>query len=373
MSVVNADVIVIGLGAMGGAAFRSLAARGLRVIGIEQFSVAHALGSSHGETRIIRKAYFEHPDYVPLLRKSYELWAELEAAVGRRLYHETGLLLAGPVDGEAVPGARLAAKLHGIAIEDLTSAEIERRFPWMQLPAGAECVYEPEAGFLEVERCVESQIRDGERLGGQACCDERVIDWATNGSTVRIITDKARYEANSLVICAGPWAARLLIDLQIPLEVVRKSVMWFRSQGTAPAPSCGFFVEREGRAFYGVPSLETGVTKLAEHTGGEQVDPDGVDRELRDDDLQPVQDFGRAVLKGLEADPIRASVCMYTLTPDRHFIIDRHPDSANVAFACGFSGHGFKFAPVVGESLADLVTAGRTGLPIEFLKNRWIA
>jgi len=174
-----------------------------------------------------------------------------------------------------------------------------------------------------------------------------------------------------VVICAGPWAARLLVDLEIPLEVVRKSTMWFRSRGNEPAPTCGLFIEKNGRAFYGVPSLEAGVTKLAEHTGGEPVDPDSVDRELRDDDLQPVQDFGRLVLKGLESDPIRSSVCMYTLTPDRHFVIDRHPDAANVAFACGFSGHGFKFAPVVGEALADLVTQGTTDLPIGFLQNRW--
>ncbi|OAI52250.1 hypothetical protein AYO47_06395 [Planctomyces sp. SCGC AG-212-M04] len=373
MSVETADFLVIGLGAMGGAAFRALATRGLRVIGLEQFSIGHARGSSHGETRIIRKAYFEHPDYVPLLRRSYELWNELEAATGQKLYHETGLLIAGPADGEAIPGAKLAARLHGLSIEDLRRVDVERRFPWMQLPEGLECVFEPEAGFLEVEKCVKAQVRDGQRLGGRAICGERVLDWSVEGSAVRVTTDRARYEASGLVIAAGAWATRMLADQKVPLEVVRKPTVWFRSGRIEEAPSCGFFVEREGRAFYGVPSLEAGVTKLAEHTGGEPVDPDHVDRTLREEDVRPLDEFRRLALRGLEPDPVRYSVCMYTLTPDRHFVIDRQGVAANVAFACGFSGHGFKFAPVVGEALADLVTVGRTALPVDFLRNRWKA
>jgi sarcosine oxidase len=373
MSVVTADVLVIGLGAMGGAAFRALAARGQSVIGLEQFSIGHALGSSHGETRIIRKAYFEHPDYVPLLRRSYELWSELEAATKQRLYHETGLIIAGPPDGEAVPGAKLAAGLHRLSIEDLPRAEIERRFPWLQLPEGLDCVFEPEAGFLEVEKCVEAQVREGERLGGRAICGERVLEWDVQDSTARVTTDRGRYEAGALVIAAGAWAARMLRELQVPLEVVRKPTVWLRSGRLGDAPTCGFFIERRGRAFYGVPSLETGVTKLAEHTGGEPVDPDHVDRGLREDDVRPLEEFRRLALVRLAPDPVRFSVCMYTLTPDRHFVIDRHPRAGNVAFACGFSGHGFKFAPVVGEALADLVTAGRTELPVDFVRNRWKA
>jgi sarcosine oxidase len=373
MSVVTADVIVIGVGAMGGAAFHTLAARGVSIVGLEQFSIAHALGSSHGETRIIRKAYFEHPDYVPLLRRSYELWSDLEAATGKTLYQETGLVLAGPGDGEAVPGAKLAARLHGITIEDLTPAEVDRRFPWLRVPAGAECVFEPEAGLLEVEQCVEAQVREGERLGGQVVTGERVVEWTTDGSVVRVVTDRARYEAGRLVICAGAWASRMLAELHVPLEVVRKPTVWFRSPRIDDAPRCGFFVEWNGRAFYGVPSLEAGVTKLAEHSGGKAVDPDHVDRDLRTDDLRPVQEFARSNLTGIELSPVRSSVCMYTLTPDRHFVIDGHPAYANVAFACGFSGHGFKFAPVVGEALADLVTCGHTELPVGFLKNRWIS
>jgi len=371
MSVVTADVIVIGLGAMGGAAFRSLASRGLRVVGIEQHSVPHALGSSHGETRIIRKAYFEHPDYVPLLRRSYGLWAGLESAIGERLYHETGLLLIGPPDGEAIPGARLAAELHGIAIENLSPSDLRQRFSWMTAREGAECVFEPEAGFLEVERCVEAQVREGERLGGTAVCGERVPEWSAEGGVTRVVTDRARYEAGALVIAGGPWASRLLHEMRIPLEVVRKPLVWVRSRSGAVAPTCGFFVEQEGRAFYGVPSLEAGMTKMAEHTGGDVVaDADHVDRVLRSDDVEALRTFAGTALRDIDPAPIRSAVCLYTLTPDRHFVIDQHPEHANVAVACGFSGHGFKFAPVVGEALADLAMSGKTGLPVGFLRNR---
>ncbi|QDT57507.1 Monomeric sarcosine oxidase [Caulifigura coniformis] len=371
MSVVTADVIVIGLGAMGGAAFRSLASRGLRVVGIEQHSVPHALGSSHGETRIIRKAYFEHPDYVPLLRRSYELWGDLETAIGQQLYHETGLLLIGPPDGEAIPGARLAAERHGIAIEPLSAADLRRRFPWITPREGDECLFEPEAGFLEVERCVEAQVRDGERRQGTAACGERVVEWSAEGRVARVVTDRGRYEAGALVIAGGPWASRLLHEMHVPLEVVRKPVVWFRSRPGAVAPTCGFFVEQEGRAFYGVPSLERGMTKLAEHTGGNVVeDADRVDRLLRSEDVGPLQTFAETTLRDIDSTPVRSAVCLYTLTPDRHFVIDQHPGHANVAVACGFSGHGFKFAPVVGEALADLAVRGESALPIGFLQNR---
>jgi len=373
MPVVTADVLVIGLGAMGGAAFRSLADRGLNVIGIEQFSIGHALGSSHGESRIIRKAYFEHPDYVPLLHRSYELWRELEIAAGRRLYHETGLLLSGPEEGEAVPGAKLAARLHGLALEELSPADVANRFPWLQLPPGLSAVFEPEAGLLEVENCVEAQVREGERLGGRVVTGERVVDWTSDGSSTRVVTDRGHYEAGAIVICGGAWAGRLLAELHVPLEVVRKPVAWFESRRPGEVPNCGFFIEWQGRAFYGVPSPERRLTKLAEHTGGDPVDPDQVDRELREGDLRPLHEFGALMLKALQPTPVRSSVCLYTLTPDRHFLVDRHPAYANTVFACGFSGHGFKFAPVIGEALADLVTSGHTPLPIGFLKNRWIA
>lgn len=373
MSIVTSDVLVIGLGAMGGAAFRTLAARGLSVVGIEQFSIAHAFGSSHGETRIIRKAYFEHPDYVPLLRRSYQLWNQLEAATGQQLYHETGLLLAGPGDGEAVPGARLAAHLHHIPLHELSAVEVRQRFPWLGVPAGLDCVFEPEAGFLEVEKCVEAQVRDGQRLGGQVAHGERVVACSADGSRARVQTDRNHYEAGAVVICAGAWASQLLAELHVPLEVVRKPLIWFRSRPDAMAPSCGFFVEHGGRAFYGVPSLEAGITKLAEHSGGAAADPDSLDRVLHDDDVGPVAEFARTMLYGWDPTPTRSTVCMYTLTPDRHFIIDRHPAYANAAFACGFSGHGFKFAPTVGEALADLVTLGHTSLPVGFLTNRWIS
>ncbi|HVJ68712.1 MAG TPA: N-methyl-L-tryptophan oxidase, partial [Caulifigura sp.] len=296
---------------------------------------------------------------------------ELEQATGARLYHEAGLLIAGPGNGEAVPGARLAATKYGIAIEDVSPQRLSRDFPWMRLRDELEAVFEPEAGFLEVERCVELQVREGERLGGRVVTDARVVNWSVRNGTVEVTTDCGRYSADRVVITAGPWASQVLADARLPLEVVRKPVAWF-PHDSRQRPECGFFVETEGRAFYGVPGLDGASTKVAEHTGGRTVDdPSQLDRQLHADDLGPLQSFLAATLPGLRREPVRSSVCMYTLTPDRHFLIDLHPDHRNVAIACGFSGHGFKFAPVVGEVLTDLATTRETLAPIGFLRNRW--
>ncbi len=372
MSVITADVIVLGLGAMGSAALWRLAQRGLRVIGIEQFAIGHALGSSHGETRIIRKAYFEHPDYVPLLLRTYELWNDLERLAGRQLYHETGLVIAGPPTGEAVPGARLAAGRHGLRLENLSPADRRRRFPWLELSDSLDCVFEPEAGFLEVEHCVESMVSAGEHAGGQVYSEQRVVRWSAQAGHVVVETEQQRFEAASLVIAGGPWSSRLVADAGIPLEVVRKPTGWYATGQGSRRPTCGFFVELPEGAFYGVPSTVDATTKVAEHSGGDPVhDPSALDRSWQPADESRIEWFLEHCLPGLGRETSRHSVCMYTLTPDRHFVIDRHPERDSVVLACGFSGHGFKFAPVVGEALADLAISGQTSLPIAFLRHRW--
>lgn len=365
------DAIVIGLGGFGGAAFDHLARRGLKVVGIEQFGIAHDRGSSHGETRIIRKAYFEHPDYVPLLLRAYDLWHELERDCGRQLLHQVGLMIAGRPEGEAVSGARLARKLHQVPLEDVSRQRVRDRFTGFRIPDELDVVFEPDAGFLEVENCVRAQTERGIRSGGVASTNELVHRWSSDGATVRVETDRAEYLAEHAIIAAGAWAGAVLRDLRLPLTVMRKPVVWWPVKTNVYDIACGgttFYFERGDRAFYGFPSTDGSTLKLAEHTGGETAgDPSRVDRSLREVDVQPLAAFIREHMPDLEDHPIRHSVCLYTLTPDHHFIVDRHPRYPNVAIAAGFSGHGFKFTPVIGQALADLAIDGHTRLPIGFL------
>lgn len=370
----NADVIVLGLGAMGSAAAWRLAKRGVKVIGIEQFELNHALGSSHGESRIIRQAYFEHSDYVPLLLRTYDLWRELESDVNMTLLHEVGLILAGPADGEAISGALGSARQHGLRIEAMTPAETLGRWPTLRINEDLAVLFEPTAGYLPVERCVGSMLDRAAVCGAALRAGTRVNGWSSDGRTVAVTTDGETFTAASLVITAGPWAAQVCGNaFSMPLEVLRKYVGWFplrRStiDGDAARGLPAYYVETGAGAFYGFPSLDGATMKVAEHTGGQPVaDPSRVDRTQRAADVVRLAEFVKDHLPVVETSPSRHSVCLYTMTPDRHFLIDRHPRWGNVAFAAGFSGHGFKFAPVVGEALADLVLEQTTKLPIGFL------
>jgi len=367
------DVIVLGVGGFGSAACYHLARRGARVLGLEQFECAHARGSSHGDTRIIRLAYFEHPNYVPLLRRAYELWAELESLSGQSLFRRAQLLLAGPADGETITGALEAAQLHNLTVHRMTAEEACSAFPGMLVPGGYAAVLEPDAGYLRVEECVRAHWQAAVNLGADIRTGIAVRDWSVEGNGVRVRTDQGDSHASSLVITAGAWAATLLRDLALPLTVVRKFVGWFRTEDGAYHVDHGyptFYFEQPDGAFYGFPSLDGRSIKIAEHTGGELVsDPLNIDRSCRESDLTRLMPFVKQVLPRARTELEKHSVCLYTLTPDRHFIIDRHPHHPNVWFAAGFSGHGFKFTSVVGEVLADLATTSKTAAPIEFLRS----
>lgn len=365
------DVIVLGVGGFGSGAFDHLARRGLKVLGIERFAIAHQLGSSHGETRIIRKAYFEHPDYVPLLLRAYDLWKELERDTRRTLFHQVGLLIAGPPEGEAVAGSRLARQRYGVPLEDVSRDEFARRFPGFRIPESYEAVFEPEGGYLEVERCVTSHVERGVLAGGTVRTDETVRSWSSNGRHVTVTTDRDTYSAGSLVITAGAWAGSVLADLDVPLHVVRKPLFWCPVRSPDYAAGSGsptFYFDLPHGSFYGFPSLDGKVLKVAEHSGGDPApDPLLVEWNLLPGDFPRIADFLREHLPGVEPRPERHAVCLYTLTPDRHFVIDRHPEYGNVAIGAGFSGHGFKFTSVLGEALADIATEGKTNLPTSFL------
>jgi sarcosine oxidase len=366
------DCIVLGVGGFGSAALYHLARRGLRVLGLEQYGIAHDRGSSHGETRIIRKAYFEHPDYVPLLQRAYTLWQKLEREEwSGRLLNRVGLFLAGPPDSEAVAGTRQAAEAYHLPLEIFSDREAASRFPGFRFTPGSQVVFERDAGYLSVEDCVRAHISAAIRRGADFRTNARVVSWKATGGTVQVQTEQETFTADRLVITAGPWAGTLLADLGLPLTVVRKPQFWFPAADGEYDVAAGcpaFLFEMEAGQFYGFPRLDGRLLKVAEHSGGKAVvDPVSVEREIQPDDLPRIADFLQQHLPGISTVPATHSVCMYTRTPDGHFLVDQHPEYPQVVFGAGFSGHGFKFTSVLGEVLADLAVDGRTEQPIGFL------
>ncbi len=364
------DAIVIGIGGVGSAALYHLATRGARVLGLDRFGPGHDRGSSHGQTRIIRLAYFEHPDYVPLLRRAYQLWSELGECRGRPLYHEVGLLQVGPPDGPVVSGVRRSAQEHGLEIEELSPSEIRRRFPGFHAPDEWHGVFERRAGYLEVEACVVAHLEEAIRLGAELRTGVTVQRWRADGDGLTVTTDAGQFHAERLVLAPGSWAPQLLGDLQLRLEVRRKSQFWYPSSAEFHADrGCpAFLFDTPEGVFYGLPQIDERGLKVAEHTGGSLVaDPLTVDRALEAAEQSRVERFLADHLPSVGRPLLHHSVCMYTLTPDEHFIVDRHPADPRVVLAAGLSGHGFKFTGVLGEALADLALEGSTRLPIGFL------
>lgn len=365
------DAIIIGLGGMGSAALWHLARRGCRVHGIDQFGIAHDRGSSHGGSRLIRRAYFEHPDYVPLVSRAYELWAELERASEQKLFHCTGLFLAGRESGAMINGVLRASKAHKLEIVPLSHDDARRRFPAMRATPEQTILYEPDAGFLEVEKCVQAHLEQAIASGAHVSLDTRVDDWTANESGVAVRTASGTIHAGTLLVCGGSWSGTLFTSMARRLEIRRKVVVWFSTRPPGYRVSDGtpvFCFDTESGFFYGFPSLDGASVKVGEHSGGEPIArPEALDRTLHATDLAPLERFIGEHLPFAQPQVLRHSVCMYTMTPDEHFIIDRHPNHKNVLVACGFSGHGFKFASVVGSVLADLATTGHTREPIGFL------
>lgn len=362
------DAIVLGLGAMGTAAAFALAKRGRRVLGLEQHAIGHDRGSSHGQTRVIRMAYYEHPDYVPLLRRAYDLWYELEQRTGLHLFTECGVLNIGSPTGEVVPGVLQAAAEHGLPVERLRAADLRRRYPVLRFGDEMEAVLEPRAGFLQVEECVHAHARAARELGADLRENEPVITWEAFEGGVGVRTTLDNYIADRLIITAGPWAGQVLGKLGLPLRVLRKPVFWVATEDDRLFARHRFpiyLAETPSGFYYGFPVLDGNGKKIARHDGGAEVaDPTLVDRVVSDEDEADCRAFLRDHVPQANGARRQASVCLYTITPDHHFILDLHPEHPQVALAAGFSGHGFKFAPVVGEIMADLAETGGTELPI---------
>jgi sarcosine oxidase len=360
------DVIVLGLGGMGTAAAYHLARRGRPVLGIEQFTSPHDKGSSHGGSRMIRQAYFESPDYIPLVLRAYELWRKLESDSGTRLLNITGGLILGAADGELVRRSTAAARQHGIPFDVLERAEASRRFPPVELDAGEVAVLEPYAGYLIPEECIRAHLKMAIESGATLHFEEKVLSWTAEGGRVEVRTDRATYEAGHLIITAGPWANDVLHEF-FPLLVTRQVMAWIRPRGGVgpfvPGKFPVFLSDLgDGRPAYGFPAIDgpAGGVKAAIHGSDAMCTPETVDRTIHDADLRELKEKVKRRMPPLDGDVLRAQTCMYTMTPDEHFVIGAHPQNAVCSLACGFSGHGFKFATVVGEILADLSTSGGT-------------
>lgn len=407
---------------MGSAACYHLARRGLSVLGLEQFDLSHDRGSSHGRSRVIRKAYFEDPRYVPLLHRTYALWRLLEAACGERLMHLAGVLNLGPPDHVCIQGAQRSAEEHGLPHEALDAREVHRRWPGLVPNEGDVGLFESDAGFLLPELCCAAHVRLAREHGARIEARQKVLRWSADHSGVTVETDGERFEATYLVITAGAWLPEVVRQgggnegrgnkgggsrEAAPanafvhggaLTVERQVQAWFRPRDPAlfrvgRLPAFVHFLNsarddaREGRtaeehplphdrgsdnpaAFYAIPALGEEGVKVARHHGGAVTTAEAVDRSFAAADEQEIRRYLARHLPQADGPVIDAKICLYTNTPDDHFILDRHPSHSNVLIAGGFSGHGFKFAPVVGEVLADLIVEGRTGHPIEFLGAR---
>ena len=364
------DVVVVGLGAHGSATVAELARRGANVLGIDRFPRGHEMGSFVGKTRVTRTAYFEHPDYVPLLQRAWDRWLDLERECGERILFPTGGLYAGAPGSEIVEGSLRSVREHRLAHEVLEGDELARRHPWLR-GDGLVAVVEERAGYLIPERAIASHLAVAERNGAELRFEDGADDWSpepgeralnvhsSSGSLVR---------ASSIVLTAGAWLPYFLPDLQLPLAVERVPLFWYEPADPAPFRAIPVYVVvTDDGPYYGFPYIEGQGLKVARHGTGDLTHPDRLRRDPIPGEDEGVRRFIRRYLPRGEG-PLRASkICMYTKTPDEHFIVDRHPRYPSVVFASACSGHGFKFASVMGEILADLALEGSTSLPIGFL------
>jgi sarcosine oxidase len=368
------DVIIAGLGAMGSAAAYQLAQRGKRVVGLERFTPAHDKGSSHGESRVIRQAYFEDPAYVPILIRAYELWERLQRDTKTDLLYLTGGLMVGSQTSPLITGSIRSAQEHHLPHEVLDAHEIRRRFPPFIAAAGEVALHESKAGYLLPEECIRQQLGQAARYGADFHFEEPVESWKANigGEGVEVTTGKGTYQAQHLIISCGAWEPQLLAEWELPLVVTRQVMFWFDPIGGIepflPDRFPIYMCASEHRyIFYGFPAIDgkNGGVKVAIHGSDDVCTPDSIDREVREADLARMRARLAARIPALNGPLLKARTCMYTMTPDDNFVICKHPHYSTVTIAAGFSGHGFKMASVVGEILAELVTEGRTRHNIE--------
>ena len=364
------DAIVVGLGAMGSATLYHLALGGRRVLGLEQFKRGHELGSSHGDSRVIREQYFEHPLYVPIIQRAYELWQELEVQTEIRLMKLNGGLMIGPPDGMVVGGTLRSAVAFDLPHEVLTAGEVSERFPAFHLADGLIAVLDPRAGFLEPESCNTAHIDGARRAGAEIRFEEPVIQWAPDGDGVRVKTASGSYRADRLLFSAGAWSGDLLRDLKLPLTVERQVAFWLDpDESTVSYDKSRFPIYAyeyiPGSICYGFPRLARGVKASVMHGGELSLTPGHVRRTVYEGEVELLRAALSAILPGLATAPVLDNgVCLFTNTPDHDFIVDFHPHFPQVLVSSPCSGHGFKFASALGEIQAELLTKGSTRFDI---------
>jgi sarcosine oxidase len=366
------DAIVVGLGAVGAATVRALAVRGAKVLGIDRYSPPHALGSSHGDTRITRAAIGEGAQYTPLALRSHEIWRSLEAQAGEELFAATGLLIiSSPARKATTHVANFfentleAARRFGIAHELLDAAAIRRRFPQFNVADNEVGYFEPGAGFLRAEACVRAQLAAAERAGAGLHRGERVEGFHEDGGIVHVHTDRGDYRARQLVLAAGAWLPRFLEPgLARHFTVTRQALFWFAIEApladfTPPRfPAWIWELQDRQRVIYGFPAIDgaSGGAKVATEQYERTTDAECVDREVSAHECEAMH---RTLVAGhlprLGPRCVKAVSCLYTATRDFHFVLDRHPRHANVIIASPCSGHGFKHSPAIGELVADMI------------------
>jgi len=365
------DVVVLGLGVMGASAVHQLAGRGVRVLGLDANQRGHVLGSSHGRSRIIREAYYEAAEYVPLVQRAFVQWRELEEETGLDLLLMTGCLNIGRPGTQVVDGVIASARRHGLPSEILTSDAMRSRFPAFALPESHVGVYQPTAGVLNADACVGALVDASVARGATIRHGELVNNWEPDGDGVIVRTPSGTIRAQKLVITAGPWSASVLADLGLPLQAVRQYVVHFEPQAPERFSPPGFpaFIwdVAEGEV-YGIPYLPGSGFKVGGHDPGEPCTPETARRTVTAEEIENVRSIFERCLPGCATTMSMAATCLYTVTPDRHFIIDRHPEHPQVSYAAGFSGHGFKFGPTIGEVLADLAIEGSSRHDVAFLR-----
>ncbi|HVD02464.1 MAG TPA: N-methyl-L-tryptophan oxidase [Candidatus Dormibacteraeota bacterium] len=373
------DAIVVGVGGMGSAAAYHLARRGRRVLGLERFTIPNEMGSSHGVSRIIRLAYFEDPSYVPLLRRAYELWRELEGEYGEQILHITGCLHVGAPGTAVYDGCLRSCAEHHLQHQVLGPAELRERFPAFRMPPGTGAIFESEGGFLVPEKCILAHAAGARAAGADLREGETVLGWEVDGDRVRVHTDRGDHEAERLILTAGAWNGRLFPALAPRLEPERQVLAWLgvsRPDLFQPEAFPVFIMEVPEGMYYGFPLFAGGPPGLKlgrMHHRLEPADPDLLDRDgAGREDEEVLRSFARRYLPDGSGPAQAMKVCMFTNTPDENFLIDLAPGEPRVVLGAGFSGHGFKFCSIVGEILADLATEGSTRHQIGlFRADRW--
>ena len=366
------DCIVAGVGGMGSAAAYHLAKRGLKVLGLERFNIPHDMGSSHGITRIIRLAYYEHPAYVPLLKRAYELWRDLQSAAGEPLLITTGSIDTGPPDSQVFEGSRQSCVEHGLPHEILDSAALTRRFPGYRLPKETMAVLQPDGGFLLPERCIVAHANQALALGAEIHGCEQLLEWEPRGDGVSVRTDRASYEAATLVLTTGAWVGQYAPELQHVAAPERQVLVWMQPKRPELFTPQRFPVFNltvsEGRWYgfpvYGVPGFKYGRWHHLEQS----CDPDHMDRACHRRDEELLRVLAERYFPEAAGPTLALKACIFTNTPDEHFILDLHPRHPQVVLASACSAHGFKFCSVVGEILADLAQKRATRHDIGMFK-----